>query len=213
MHCWQKTFTIDDLTGMGYNLNKSEKGVIYIILYHGTLEAYASDILRNGINLNKSKLLLDFGPGFYTTDSLKFAQNTGQFRAKRYNAFHPNHKTGWKVIRLVCDDNIFQQMRAKMFLSPDKEWGKFVVVNRCENKKVQTAYDNNIQKAYDIVSGPTADGAGTLTPILEQVNKGILSLEDIDYSCIAPSKNSAWGSQTSFHTLKSLSCITEISVL
>lgn len=187
--------------------------MICIILYHGTLATYASDILRNGINLNKSKLLLDFGPGFYTTNSLNFAQNTARFRAKRYNAFHPKNQMGWRVIRLVCNDDAFAQMRIKTFLSPDKEWGEFIIVNRCENKSFYITYDNNIQRAYDIVSGPTADGAGTLTPILEQVNKGILSLEDIDYSCIAPSKNSSWGNQISFHTLKSLSCITEISML
>lgn len=177
------------------------------------MDVYANDILKNGINLSKSKLFLDFGPGFYTTDSLTFAQNTGRFRAKRYNQFHPKNKIGWKVVKIVCNDEMFSQLHTKTFSLPNREWGEFVIANRCENKNVQVAYDNNVQKIDDIVSGPTADGAGTLTPILEQVNRGTLLPEDVDFTCFAPSKSSTWGNQISFHTLKSLSCIAEISVL
>lgn len=104
-------------------------------------------------------------------------------------------------------------MNLKEFSSPDTEWGKFVIANRSVNKRVHNAYDNNVRRAYDIVSGPTADGTGTLTPIIAGVNSGAISLEDIDYTQIAPSKSKAWGSQISFHTLKSLSCITEVSML
>ena len=187
--------------------------MVHIILYHGTLDTYANDILKNGISLKKSKPFLDFGPGFYTTPNIDFARNTAKFRAKRYNLFNRNHKMGWKIVEIVCDDDEFYKINLKYFNSPNMEWGMFVLANRCENEEVHNAYDNNIMRTYDIVSGPTADGTGTLAPMIAGVSDGTILLENIDYTQIAPSTNKVWGSQISFHTLKSLSCITEISML
>lgn len=187
--------------------------MICIILYHGTIDKYADDIIANGINLNKSKHCLDFGPGFYTTPDPKFAENTAKFRMKRYNSFPHDHEVSWKVVKIVCDDEKFNEMCLKSFDIPDAEWGKFIVANRCVNKSIHRTYDNNVDKRYDIVSGPTADGNGTLTPIIAKANAGNSSLEDVDYTSFAPSKSGNWGNQISFHTRKSLSCITEISVL
>lgn len=206
-------FLIDSFVDIRYNIAMSEKVVICIILYHGTIDKYADDIITNGINLSKSKHSLDFGPGFYTTEDLKFAENTAKFRMKRYNFFHQDHKVSWKVVKIVCDDEKFENLLLKSFYSPDAEWGKFIIANRCENKNVHHTYNNNIDKRYDVVSGPTADGNGSLTPIIAEVNEGKKSLEEIDYLSFAPSRSNNWGNQISFHTTKSLSCITDISVL
>lgn len=55
-------FQIDRLIGIMYNIIMSEKVVICIILYHGTIDKYADDIKANGINLKKSKHCLDLAP-------------------------------------------------------------------------------------------------------------------------------------------------------
>ena len=196
-----------------YNIIMSEKVVICIILYHGTIDKYADDIKANGINLKKSKHCLDFGPGFYTTEDYQFAENTAKFRMKRYNSFHPNEEVRGRVVKIVCDEEKFKNFNSKNFDIPDAAWGKFIIANRCVNKDIHCAYDNNVDMRYDIVSGPTADGNGILTPIIVSANQGTCSLESIDYSLFAPSHIGHWGNQISFHTRKSLSCITEICVL
>lgn len=184
-----------------------------MLLYHGTIDKYAHDIIANGIDLRKSKSFLDFGPGFYTTTSRAFAENTAKLRMKRYNAFHKEAQVGWKVIELVCDETELQTLNVKKFQLHDAEWGRFIIANRCNNPSVHTAYDNNTKCQYDIVSGPTADGKGTLTPIVAAVNKGGLRLEDVDCTKFAPSEHGIWGEQTSFHTEKSLACIKKITML
>lgn len=95
--------------------------MVCVVLYHGTIDIYANDIMTNGIKLNKSKSFLDFGPGFYTTPSYEFAKNTAKLRAKRYNYFRKNRSVGWKVIELVCDDCEFSKLTIKSFSEADGE--------------------------------------------------------------------------------------------
>ena len=44
------------------------------ILYHGTTSAYAVAIVAEGVNLEFTRPLTDFGPGFYTTTNLTQAR-------------------------------------------------------------------------------------------------------------------------------------------
>ncbi|MGM9549986.1 MAG: DUF3990 domain-containing protein [Faecousia sp.] len=187
--------------------------MIRIILYHGTLDRYAYDIIRNGINLEKSKPNLDFGPGFYTTPDKEFAINTAKFHQAKFNAMSKKEHVGWRVVELECDDKMFSQFNCKCFDSPDEEWGKFVISNRCKNKEIHNTSENNIDKRYDIVSGPTADGKGTLAPVIKAVDSGDCTLDDIDFASFAPPSSKNWGNQISFHTNESLSCITVKGVI
>lgn len=187
----------------------SKKGVILIrLLYHGTIDKYAADIILNGVNLQKSKSHLDFGPGFYTTPDFEFALETANNRMKRYNFFHPNEKpVTARVLVFECDETAVSSLNVKRFDAVDLLWGQFILANRCENEIVHKQYDHNIDSRYDIVSGPTADGKGTLTPIVEQVNNAEISIEKADYISFAPAQHKNWGKQISFHTVQSLSCI------
>lgn len=182
-------------------------------LYHGTIDKYAADIICNGVDLRKSKKHLDFGPGFYTTPDKQFAVETARTRAKVYNAFNRDGPVGPKVLVFECDDSLLAALTRKVFTSADTFWAQFILANRCENQAIHKCYDNNLDGQYDVVSGPTADGRGTLTPIVSQVTSGECSIESIDYSAFTPSKSKHWGSQMSFHTGKSLTCLLLRSVL
>ena len=54
-----------------------------LVVYHGTDNAAASSIFKNGIELSLSQPFTDFGAGFYTTTSLPQAQNWADERCRR----------------------------------------------------------------------------------------------------------------------------------
>lgn len=185
----------------------SEVVIGIILLYHGTIDKYADDIIQNGILLKKSKRHLDFGPGFYTTPDKDFAIVTAKRRMKRYNIFRENKVdwVEWRVLEFECDEDELNSLRRKLFVEANEEWARFILANRCSNTSIHSSFDNNINGKYDIVCGPTADGTnGSLTPIVKAIDLGKLRIEDADYSSFAPSTHGAWDDQFSFHTAKSL---------
>jgi hypothetical protein len=177
-------------------------------LYHGTIDKYAYDILRNGIILDKSKKWLDFGPGFYTTSDKDFAILTAKRRQNKYNKFHKDGHVGWRVVEIECDSDKFQELNSKEFSDADFEWAKFVIANRSMNEYVHAEFDNNVDKKYDVVIGATADGGnGVITSVVHSIDCGESTMDDIDLSCIFPADNKEWNNQISFHTEKALSCL------
>lgn len=194
---------------------QSKKVVIRIkFLYHGTINTHAANIVCKGVLLTESKPHLDFGPGFYTTPDYEFALETAKNHAKKHNYFYqPDLPVTPKVLVFEVDEKLFNTMNCKEFKRADSTWSKFILANRCTNQSVHDSYDNNLSAKYDIVSGPTADGKGTFTPIVEAINSGDLSIEDANYDGFAPAKHKKWGKQISFHTDQSLSCIRLKSVL
>jgi hypothetical protein len=56
-----------------------------IVLYHGTTKTNAELIQTNGIDLAKANSSTDFGKGFYTTTSLRQAQNWAWQAASKYD--------------------------------------------------------------------------------------------------------------------------------
>lgn len=188
--------------------------MIYILLYHGTIDKYAHDILRNGIILSKSKRYLDFGPGFYTTTDKDFAILTAKRRQNKYNKFHKNEHVGWRVVEIECDSSRFHELNLKIFSDVDFEWAKFILTNRSMNELTHKEYNNNVDKKYDIVMGATADGGnGVITSVVNSIDCGDSTMDDIDLSCIFPSKNKKWNDQISFHTEKALSCLSIKGIL
>lgn len=177
------------------------------LLYHGTISKYAANIISNGVILDKSKKHLDFGPGFYTTPNMEFALETAKCRAKSYNAFHKNDLVIPKVLVFEYMDTKLSDVNIKMFDVASDEWAQFVLSNRTSNDLAHEKFDNNLDKKYDIVHGPTADGKYKITPTVNQIDNGCLSIDEINYRIIAPSNNKKWGDQISFHTEDALACI------
>lgn len=200
-----------------YNIYITCKGGIDILLlYHGTIDRYADDIAQNGILLCKSKPHLDFGAGFYTTPDKEFAITTAKRRMKRYNAFCKSAKkqVNWRVLKFECNEVLFQNLQNRQFEKADASWAQFILANRCSNPIIHASYDNNIDHKYDTVWGPTADGAnGAITLIVESLNGNRMDLIQADYTSFAPSVNSSWGQQCSFHTEVSLACIRLVDML
>lgn len=187
--------------------------IIISLLYHGTIDKYASNIVCFGVDLSKSKHYLDFGPGFYTTPNKDFAIATAKNHARKYNAFNKEDPVTPQVLVFKCDDNLVSTLNTRSFDEADEEWAHFVIANRCENLQIHQEYENNVNQTYDIVSGPTADGKGTITPIVEQINSGTMTMEEVNYSDIAPASSNDWGEQVCFHTQEALSCIELYKIL
>ena len=57
-------------------------------LYHGTISTGAENIIQNGIKLERGKPNVDFGQGFYTTPSFKFAMSTAMNKANKTNIYN-----------------------------------------------------------------------------------------------------------------------------
>lgn len=188
--------------------------VIFIsLIYHGTIHTYAANIMLHGVLLSKSKRHLDFGPGFYTTPELEFARATAESHANSFNYFNPHQPVRPQVLAFEFDRQKAALLSQLSFRHPDLPWAQFIIANRCENPAVHSSYLHNIDQKFDLVFGPVADGKGTITPMVEQVNVGALSLEELNFRAIAPATHSRWGTQISFHTKEALACIQLKSVV
>lgn len=177
-------------------------------VYHGTIDRYAANIQRYGIDLYHSKLYLDFGKGFYTTSNYDFAMNTAKYKAFRNNSYSKNTPARPSIIVFEYCESSAAALKTMSFPEPSVEWCKFVIANRLSNDQIRLNLHHNFDAKYDIVSGVTADGAsGVLENLVVDVQSGIISIENIDFTLIAPACSSDWGDQISFHTPKSFTCI------
>ena len=119
-----------------------------ITLYHGTIYEF------DKIDVTKGKYNKDFGQGFYTSRSIRHAERLA-YRNKSIEeercALRGANKmvTPWLyTYELDLDD--LPALSVKEFVVADREWIRFVVLNRENKSKVQ-------QHEYDIVIGPTAN--------------------------------------------------------
>lgn len=173
-------------------------------VYHGTILRHATDIINNGINLNKSKTYLDFGRGFYVTPDVEMARNmanraaASEWRAK--NAFPT-------VLCFEYEENPI--LSYKKFEYEDIEWAKFIMANRVslEIAKELCLVDSNNELKYDIIIGGTADGnvAGIASDLrFERLQPKDYSLSLADF---LKKDGSSYGTQIVFCTERALACI------
>ncbi len=181
-----------------------------IKVYHGTNLSSAFDIWLHGIDLGKSLPNLDFGKGFYVTDDKRKAVERAFKKTNDYNKrFHCNEEP--YLIEMYIDDSYFAKLKTKFFKPREKEWFNFVVNNRLEldfleRNKISS---HNKDNKYDIVYGEIADGR--IADIVNSIRNGIYNIQNIDYSLILPESGTSYSNQYSFHSEKSLSCISGLS--
>lgn len=177
-----------------------------MILYHGMLDKYAHDICENGINLNKSKPLLDFGKGFYTTNEIKFSLRTARYRANKNNIFK-NQYAKPAVVILKINNSQCKNFKIKKFDCANEQWAKFIINNRCKREciKKKKLINHNHDSKYDIVIGPTADG--NITNIMYELGKGAYRINKGIYKEFLTDEGKDLGKQISFHTKEVISCI------
>ena len=119
-----------------------------IILYHGTIYDFTTNDVRKG------KPYKDFGQGFYTTQSQESAINMAlrnhAIELRRLNRRGIMRDVASWLYKYDLDEKKLDSLNVKYFERADKDWVRFVVLNRTNEQR---------QHAYDIVIGPTANDA------------------------------------------------------
>ena len=106
-----------------------------MILYHGSIEIVENPEIRI------PSRSLDYGYGFYTTTSLKQAED---WVKRKLNA---NIQVGYVNV-YELDESIIKNLNALLFNSPSEEWVDFVMKNRT---------DKDFYHDFDMVYGPVAN--------------------------------------------------------
>jgi len=119
-----------------------------IILYHGTIYEF------DKIDVTKGKWNKDFGRGFYTSRDVRHAERLAirnKFIEEERFALRGVKKsvTPWLCTYEFNLDNL-AALSVKEFTVVDREWMRFVVLNRESRSKTK-------EHEYDIVIGPTAN--------------------------------------------------------
>jgi hypothetical protein len=106
-----------------------------MILYHGSIEIVENPEIRI------PSRSLDYGYGFYTTTSLKQAED---WVKRKLNS---NTPVGYVNI-YEFDNNLIKSLKTLLFESPTEEWVDFVMSNRT---------NKDFNHGFDIVYGPVAN--------------------------------------------------------
>lgn len=107
-------------------------------VYHG------SDVEVKEIDLSRSLMFKDFGPGFYVSSSLKQAQAFAKYKADR-----PKSQTHTAVVSAFeFDDASLEDgsLRVKRFDGYSEEWIDFI-----------NEYRGSKETDYDLIIGPIAN--------------------------------------------------------
>lgn len=167
-----------------------------MIIYHGTDEESAKNIINSGIDLSLCSEIADFGQGFYTTIDKNFAIKCANRASKRTD----NNPA--LVVIDYCSDSV---RGVKYFGKPSVEWLQFIVNNRAYNTDktyldvVGTCKDHNADARHHVVQGLTADGN-----IVDFVEYCIINKEKVQEEDISNIFSKNYPEQISFHTEKSL---------
>lgn len=174
-------------------------------LYHGTNMSSAFNIF-SGIDFSKSGMYLDFGIGFYATNDKNKAISMALKKTESYNK--RNNKDDIPcVVDITLNKKILENLNVLRFEDNNQKWCDFVLNNRLDDdfliKNNITFHNRNNQ--YDVVIGEIADGK--VAKIAYNIRNGKLSITDIDFNKFYTDDGQSYGTQTSFHTKESLSCI------
>lgn len=177
-------------------------------VYHGTIFSSAMNIMAQGVKLNYSQKMLDFGKGFYTTPDKKHAISTAKHKAFRHNQKYRKDAMEREVPAVVTLEYIEDEgLSIKAFESHDQEWKNFILANRSTDTIVEKygIIEHNLDNRYDIVKGEIADGSIAQKAV--QVRNEGCTYWEIDVKDLLVEGEDAYGYQISFHTEKSLHCI------
>jgi hypothetical protein len=93
-------------------------GNISLEIYHGTISSCAENIIQNGILLKKGKPRVDFGQGFYTTQSYDFAKSTAINKTKKTNMHYGDNRVVPTILRYHMNEDMLKDLNVLRF---DKE--------------------------------------------------------------------------------------------
>jgi Protein of unknown function (DUF3990) len=121
-----------------------------IVLYHGTVDSFASVIETGRILVRRGRTHTDFGPGFYTTTSLRQAHTWAADIAAR--------KVGAKpaVIQVTIGREHLAQLETLTFVRGDFDADDFWSLGHHCRKGATDHGRARPKKYYDLVCGPVA---------------------------------------------------------
>ena len=142
-----------------------------ITLYHGTTHNFAE------IDVSRGKAYKDFGIGFYTTADINHARNLAsrnlRIEYERLYKIGKEQPLSAYIYTYEFNLNVLETLDCKKFDGADREWLKFVILNRMSGKR---------EHNYDVVIGPTAnDNTRTsIRTVMNAANGNILSDAALD---------------------------------
>ena len=175
-----------------------------LTVYHGTITSCAKNIIEHGIILKKGKRKVDFGQGFYTTKSSKFAKSTAKNKAQKTNLHYGREIVKPVVLKFYVDESILNTLNVLQFNTEDICWAQFIINNRNGFDYMNNVgtHFHNIKRKYDVVIGAIADNQISLLAKNLDIMHSKVDVSDLSYM-----KYSYRTNQISFHTEKSLSCL------
>jgi hypothetical protein len=118
-----------------------------IVLYHGTIERFALQILQNGVNVFCGREDLDFGLGFYTTTNLWQARQWARNRSRKWS--EPDG-----TVKLTLNRSALSQVRHLAFVRGDRDaFDYWAYVAHCRRQRY---LPSSSPHGYDVVYGPVA---------------------------------------------------------
>lgn len=139
-------------------------------LYHGTTSNHINSFKR-GIRIDVSREVSDFGQGFYLTANYKQAENWAK-SIHRSEVYYNGKEFDPVVIKYEMDHNIIKNTKTLLFSDTDNFWAEFIYANRALKKDLR----NNINKNYDFVYGPLADGY-RISLLIRQLDSGHIDFD------------------------------------
>jgi len=142
-----------------------------ITLYHGTTHNFSE------IDVSRGKAYKDFGIGFYTTADINHARNLAirnlRIEQERLAKIGRNQPLSAYIYTYEFNLNILDTLYYNKFDGADREWLKFVILNRTSGER---------EHNYDLVIGPTAnDNTRTsIRTVMNAANGNILSDTALD---------------------------------
>lgn len=149
-------------------------------LFHGSNQPVESP------KILKSKRTMDFGNGFYTTQSIQQASNWAKIVSSRRGSGMP--------IVTEYEYHSSEELDVLEFDGPSEAWLEFILANR----------NNESEHSHDIVIGPVADD-GVYDTLIDY-SRGYITID----IAIEKLKVRKFDGQVLFHTDKSLKQLTYI---
>jgi hypothetical protein len=142
-----------------------------ITLYHGTTHDFSE------IDVTRGKAFKDFGPGFYATANLEHAERLAlrnrRIEHERLAKIGDDRKLSAYIYTYELDLKRLHALKCRRFDTADKDWLRFVILNRTSGVR---------RHDCDVVIGPTAnDNTRTsIRAVTNAANGNILSDAALD---------------------------------
>lgn len=189
-----------------------------MIVYHGTDNYSAENIIKTGIDLKRGDESVDNGQGFYTTPSRTFAARRATIATEGLKGFHDDVLKP-VILQIEIDERAFDSLIVARFPECTYEWKEFVFYNRmgthflCDQKI--TSPNHNLDCKFDIVIDETADSG-----VVNMVSRLQYSQtwRDVDWKSTInkiskKDDDEIWDKQVSFHSRAALQCIKSMKII